>query len=47
MNEQGCGQKGRGAPAHLWAFMDLIEEGTGMYSTNDVDPEGETDEMVA
>ena len=27
VKEQGCGQKGQGAPEHLWAFMDLIEEG--------------------
>ena len=27
VKEQGCGQKGKGAPAHLWAFMDLVEEG--------------------
>ena len=26
VKEQGCGQKGQGAPEHLWAFMDLIEE---------------------
>ena len=25
--EQGCGQKGQGAPEHLWAFIDLVEEG--------------------
>ena len=27
VKEQGCGQKGQGAPEHLWAFMDLMEEG--------------------
>ena len=27
VTEQGCGQKGQGAPAHLWAFIDLMEEG--------------------
>ena len=27
VTEQGCGQKGQGAPEHLWAFIDLMEEG--------------------
>ena len=27
VKEQGCGQKGQGAPEHLWAFMNLVEEG--------------------
>ena len=27
VKEQGCGQKGKGASGHLWAFMDLVEEG--------------------
>ena len=27
VKEQGCGQKGQGGPEHLWAFMDLVEEG--------------------
>ena len=29
VTEQGCGQKGQGAPEHLWAFIDLMEEGMG------------------
>ena len=27
VKERGCGQKGQGGPEHLWAFMDLVEEG--------------------
>ena len=27
VKEQGCGRKGQGAPAQLWAFLNLVEEG--------------------
>ena len=40
VKEQGYGQKGQGAPEHLWAFMDLMEE--GVVSKETVDGEGET-----
>ena len=43
MTGLGCGQKGQGAQEHLWSFMDLIEEGMGVYSTESThDLEGET-----
>ena len=41
VKEQGCGQKGQGAPEHLlvWAFMDLMEEGV---SKGAADGDGKT-----
>ena len=39
VKEQGCGQKGKGAPEHLWAFVDLMEEGV---SKGEADGDGET-----